>query len=170
MFFSFLLARSYLRAGDMSFLCFLISFMVFSTRLCICSTLRNELYLLIIFMKVPACWCISYVCNKLPPNLAAKQQTCHTAAEGPEGGSSLAGWFSLRVFPEVAVKLLRAAVTSRIDWGCFQAHSRGCWHIVVPHWLLARGFSSSPVGGLLLQEQKERPRENLRGKPQAFIT
>lgn len=153
MFFSFLLAWSYLRARRLC-IC-----KALSTRLCICSTLRNQLYIFIIFMKVPAYWCISYVCNKLPPNLAAKQQTCHTAAEGQECGSSLAGWFCLRVFPEVPVKLFRAAVTSRIDWGCFHTHSRGCWHSVVPHWLLARGFSSSPVGSLLLQEQKERPRE-----------
>ena len=114
-------------------------------------------------MKVHIYWCFSYVCNKLPQNLAAWQQTlCHTAAEVKEIGSSLAGWFCLS---RGCSKLLsRLAVTSKIYWGwsiCFPTHSHGCWHTLVPHWLLARGISSSPVGlfvGLLTAWQFASPR------------
>lgn len=65
-----------------------------------------------------------------------------SASVGQEFGSSFAGWFWLRISPEVAVKMSAGpAVTSRLDWGWGSAskmvhshdHGRspgfvpGCW-------------------------------------------
>lgn len=61
-----------------------------------------------------------------------------TCAERQESGSSLAGWFWLRVSHE-------AAAGQRPKWDCricFQTHSLGCGQASVHHWLLAGDFSS----------------------------
>lgn len=69
-----------------------------------------------------------------------------TVSVDQESKSSLAGWFWVRIFLEVAVKLLAgASVISRLDWGwwiCFQAHTLCYWHTLVPHEL--ESLSSLP--------------------------
>ena len=137
-FFLFPSSSKLLEGWVMLFLSFLVSPMVFSTRLGICSVLRKQLHILSSFWKYAGdlvyCW-FSNVCNKLPRILAACQWTlCHITVDIKELGSCLADWFCL-------------------SWGCGQtveqvgSHIKDWWALehLLPNslmWLLAHLGSS----------------------------